>query len=111
MAKDKCPSVEIVKQLEKKQATLDFNQTKVMEVLEKIEKKVDSIYKHIFEWWMAKDYVSREIFNNTISVLEQKIVDKDREINELKSNQNRVAWFIIFAVLSAVIGLVIIPRI
>jgi Mg2+ and Co2+ transporter CorA len=49
MAKDKCPSAETVKQLEKAQATLDFNQQKFMEVLEKIEKKVDSIYKHIFE--------------------------------------------------------------
>ena len=111
MVKDKCPSAETVKQLEAKQATLDFNQQKFMEVLEKIEKKVDSIYKHIFEWWMAKDYVSKEIFNNTVLTLDQKIVDKDREINELKSNQNRVAWFIILAVLSAVVGLVIIPKI
>jgi hypothetical protein len=60
---------------------------------------------------MAKDYVSKEIFNNTVLTLDQKIVDKDREINELKSNQNRVAWFIILAVLSAVVGLVIIPKI
>jgi Mg2+ and Co2+ transporter CorA len=49
MVKDKCPSAETVKQLESKQATLDFNQKRFMEVLEKIEKKVDSIYKHIFE--------------------------------------------------------------
>jgi hypothetical protein len=49
MAKDKCPSADTVKQLEAKQANLDFNQIKLMEVLEKIEKKVDSIYKHIFE--------------------------------------------------------------
>jgi hypothetical protein len=52
---------------------------------------------------MAKDYVSKEIFNKTILVLEQKIIDKDKEINELKSNQNRVAWFIILAVLAAIV--------
>jgi SMC interacting uncharacterized protein involved in chromosome segregation len=60
---------------------------------------------------MAQGYVSREAFENRIANLEQQIIDKDEQIKALQSNQNKVAWFIIFAVLSAVVGLVIIPKI
>ena len=111
MVKDKCPSAEMVKQLEKSQATLDFNQKRFMELLEKLEQKVDDIHKFIFQWEMAKNYVTRDVFNLTIKDFEQRIEDKDKQIKELKSNQSRIAWIVITAVLLAVIGLVIVPKI
>jgi hypothetical protein len=60
---------------------------------------------------MAKDYVSKEIFNNTISGLEQKIVDKEAKIEKLEKAQNKVAWLIISAVLIALISMVVIPKV
>jgi hypothetical protein len=56
---------------------------------------------------MAKDYVSRETFNITIKDFETQLLDKDKQIRELKSNQSKVVWTILTIFIVAVAGLVI----
>lgn len=110
MATHKCEQIETIKQLEKAQTNLDINQKIFMDILQKLEAKVDDIHKFIFQWEMAKNYVTREMFEMTIKDFNEKINDKDKQIKKLESNQSRIAWLIITAVLMAVIGLVIVPK-
>jgi hypothetical protein len=49
MVKEKCPSADTVKQLEAKQANLDFNQIKFMELLREVRDDVKELKKFIFE--------------------------------------------------------------
>jgi len=83
--------------------TLQHNDTAIMKILEKLETKVDEIHKFIFQGEMARNYVTKEIFDMTVKDFEKEIRDKNEQINELKRNQSKVAWFIIFAVLSAIV--------
>lgn len=91
--------------------SLQYNSEKVMEILTKLEKKVDEIHTYIFQWEMAKNYVSREIFDLTVKDFESKITDKEDEIKYLKANQNKVARLIISTVILAVLALIIIPKV
>ena len=106
MTVHKCNQEWTIKQLEAKQATLDFNQQKFMEILEKLEQKVNDIHKFIFQWEMAKNYVTRDVFELTIKDFEGRIEDKDKQIKELKSNQTRAAWIILTIFITALAGLV-----
>lgn len=89
---------------------LQHNNDRIMELLEKLEKKVDDIHVFIFQWEMAKNYISRELFELKISTLEKemkdKLKEKDDEIQSIKSNQNKVAFIIITLFIWAIASLI-----
>jgi len=78
---------------------LQHNDKTIMAILEKLEKKVDEIHTFIFKWEMAKNYISREMFDLKVATLEKEMQDrlkeKDAEIKSIKSNQNKIAFIII----------------
>lgn len=107
---DPCLQTETIKKLEITQARLSDNYDKVMEILTEVRDDVKDMKKYLFEWWMKNDYVSKEEFNLTIQLFKDKLAEKEKEIADLKKNQNKVAWVIISAVLIALVWLVIVPK-
>lgn len=90
---------------------LDSTNKAIMEILWKLEKKIDAIHKWLFEWEMGAKYISKDYFDLTIQMLKQQIKDKEYEVAELKANQNKIARIIISAVILAVLGWVIVPKV
>lgn len=99
-----------IKQLEKQQATLENNQTNVMEILEEIRWDLKEVKKFLFQWELQEKFVPREIFNDRVKSLEDKITEKEVKIDKLEKAQNKVAWLIISAVILAVLSMVVIPK-
>lgn len=89
---------------------LEHNDKKIMVVLEKLEKKVDEIHDYIFKGEMAKNYVSRELFNLKVETLEkdfqEKLLDKQKEIVDIKANQTKVVFIIITLFIGALASLI-----
>ena len=90
--------------------TLENNDTKIMEILTEVRDDVKDIKKFIFEWPMDDKYVSKEKFDTTVEFMKQQFVQREKEIQELRKNQNKVAWIIISTVLVAILGIVLIPK-
>lgn len=106
-----CEQTQTIKELEKWQATLEFNQKKFMEMLTEVREDVKEIKKFIFEWGMAKNYVTREMFDKTVEIMELKLMDREEQIKKLEKNQNKVAWLILSAVIIAILWLVVAPKV
>lgn len=91
---------------------LQHNDKMIMSILEKLEKKVDEIHTFIFKWEMAKNYISREMFDLKVETLEKEMSDKlrekDNEIKEIKDTQKKVAFIIITLFIWAVASMVFI---
>jgi len=92
---------------------LVFNQDKFMEILNEVRGDVKEIKKFIFEWWMAKNYITKEVFDlmmsdkdNTIAEIQKSSLER---IKKLENNQNKLAWIIITAVILAVLAIIIKP--
>lgn len=102
---------ESIKQLEQKQATLDNNQKNVMEILEEMRWDLKEIKKFLFQWELNDKFVPREIFNDRIAWLEEKIREKENKIDKLEKAQNKVAWLIITAVIIAILSMVVAPKV
>jgi Sec7-like guanine-nucleotide exchange factor len=56
---------------------------------------------------MAKNYVTKEVFDMMMTEKDEKIKTFGETIKKLESNQNKIAWLIITAVVVAVLALVI----
>lgn len=106
-----CEQTQAIKELEKWQAALEFNQKKFMEMLVEVRDDVKEMKKFIFEWGMAKNYVTKEMFDKTVEIFEMKLQDREEQIKKLEKNQNKVAWLILSAVIVAVLALVIAPKV
>lgn len=89
---------------------LEHNDKTIMVVLEKLEKKVDEIHDYMFKGEMAKNYVSRELFNLKVETLEkdfqEKLLDKQKEIVDIKANQTKVVFIIITLFIGALASLI-----
>ncbi len=89
---------------------LQHNSKTFMNILKKLDKKVDDIHDYMFKWEMAKNYVSRELFNLKVETMEKefqdKLKDKDNEIKNIKWNQTKVAFIIISLFVTAVASFV-----
>ena len=90
--------------------TLENNDTKIMEILTEMRGDVKDIKKYLFEWPMDDKFVSKEKFDTTVEFMKEQLVQREKEIQELRKNQNKVAWIIISTVLVAILGIVLIPK-
>lgn len=90
--------------------TLELNQEKVMEILTEVREDVKDIKKYLFEWPMEDKFVSKQTFELTVEFMKDQLAQREKEILDLKRNQNKVAWIIISAVIIAIIWLVIVPK-
>ena len=86
---------------------LDIEMKQMKETINKIDENVSKISAFIFEWWIEKRFVSQKTFELTVEAMQKELETKWRMLDELKSNQSKVIWIIITAVLTAVLGLVI----
>lgn len=90
--------------------TLELNQEKVMDILTEVREDVKDIKKYLFEWPMEDKFVSKQTFELTVEFMKDQLAQREKEILDLKRNQNKVAWIIISAVIIAIIWLVIVPK-
>lgn len=106
-----CEQTQTIKELEISQARLSDNQKQFMEMLVEVRDDVKEMKKFIFEWGMATNYVTKEMFNKTVEIFEIKLEDREKKIQKLEKNQNKVARLILSAVIVAVLALVIAPKV
>jgi len=83
----------------------------LMEILTEVRDDVKEIKKYIFEWPMEDKFKKKNTFNLTVDFMKEQLKQREKEIYDLKRNQNKVAWIIITAVLIAVLGIVIAPKV
>lgn len=105
-----CEQTQTIKTLEKWQAALEFNQAKFMEMLVEVRDDVKEMKKFIFEGGMAKNYVTKEMFDKTVEIFELKLQEREEQIKKLERNQNKVARLILSAVIVAILALVVVPK-
>lgn len=86
---------------------LELEMKQMKETINKIDENVSKISSFIFEWWIEEKFVSQKTFELTIEALEKELENKQKALDDLKSNQAKVIRIVISAVLTAVIGLVI----
>ena len=77
------------------------------ETINKIDENVSKISSFIFEWWIEEKFVSQKTFELTVEALNKELENKQKALDDLKSNQAKVIRIVITAVLTAVVGLVI----
>ena len=90
-----------------KTEVLELEMKQMKETINKIDENVSKISSFIFEWWIEEKFVSQKTFELTIESMQKEIEQKWKIIDELKTNQSKVIWIVVTAVLTAVIGLVI----
>ena len=86
---------------------LEIEVKQMKETINKIDENVSKISSFIFEWWIEEKFVSQKTFELTIEALQKELEQKQKSLDELKSNQSKVIRIVITAVLSAILGLVI----
>lgn len=86
---------------------LEMEVKQMKETINKIDENVSKISSFIFEWWIEEKFVSQKTFELTIEALQKELEQKQKSLDELKSNQSKVIRIVITAVLSAILGLVI----
>lgn len=90
-----------LKDLDKRITLMENEHKNVMELLSKIEERVDDIHKYLFEWALESKYVSRTEYQLSCDNMK-------KDVESLKSNQTKVAWILITAIVSAIAWLVIV---
>lgn len=86
---------------------LEIEVKQMKETINKIDENVSKISSFIFEWWIEEKFVSQKTFELTIEALQKELEQKQKSLDELKSNQSKVIRIVITGVLSAILGLVI----
>lgn len=86
---------------------LEIEMKQMKETINKIDENVSKISEFIFEWWIEQKFVSQKTFELTIEALNKELEQKQKALDDLKSNQSKVIRIVITAVLSAILGLVI----
>lgn len=86
---------------------LEIEMKQMKETINKIDENVSKISSFIFEWWIEQKFVSQKTFELTIEALNKELEQKQKALDDLKSNQSKVIRIVITAVLSAILGLVI----
>ena len=86
---------------------LEMEVKQMKETINKIDENVSKISSFIFEWWIEEKFVSQKTFELTVEALNKELEQKQKSLDELKSNQSKVIRIVITAVLSAILGLVI----
>lgn len=86
---------------------LEIEMKQMKETINKIDENVSKISAFIFEWWIEQKFVSQKTFELTIEALNKELEQKQKALDDLKSNQSKVIRIVITAVLSAILGLVI----
>ena len=86
---------------------LELEMKQMKETINKIDENVSKISSFIFEWWIEEKFVSQKTFELTVEALNKELENKQKALDDLKSNQAKVIRIVITAVLTAVVGLVI----
>ncbi len=86
---------------------LEIEMKQMKETINKIDENVSKISSFIFEWWIEQKFVSQKTFELTVEALNKELEQKQKALDDLKSNQSKVIRIVITAVLSAILGLVI----
>lgn len=86
---------------------LEMEMKQMKETINKIDENVSKISAFIFEWWIEQKFVSQKTFELTVDALQKELEQKQKSLDELKSNQSKVIRIVITGVLSAILGLVI----
>lgn len=86
---------------------LELEMKQMKETINKIDENVSKISEFIFEWWIEQKFVSQKTFELTVDALNKELEQKQKALDDLKSNQAKVIRIVITAVLTAVVGLVI----
>ena len=86
---------------------LELEMKQMKETINKIDANVSKISSFIFEWWIEEKFVSQKTFELTVEALNKELENKQKALDDLKSNQAKVIRIVITAVLTAVVGLVI----
>lgn len=86
---------------------LELEMKQMKETINKIDENVSKISSFIFEWWIEQKFVSQKTFELTVDALNKELENKQKALDDLKSNQAKVIRIVITAVLTAVVGLVI----
>lgn len=86
---------------------LEIEVKQMKETINKIDENVSKISAFIFEWWIEQKFVSQKTFELTVDALQKELEQKQKSLDELKSNQSKVIRIVITGVLSAILGLVI----
>lgn len=86
---------------------LEIEMKQMKETINKIDENVSKISAFIFEWWIEQKFVSQKTFELTVEALNKELEQKQKALDDLKSNQSKVIRIVITAVLSAILGLVI----
>lgn len=86
---------------------LEIEMKQMKETINKIDENVSKISEFIFEWWIEQKFVSQKTFELTVEALNKELEQKQKALEELKSNQSKVIRIVITGVLSAILGLVI----
>lgn len=86
---------------------LEIEMKQMKETINKIDENVSKISSFIFEWWIEEKFVSQKTFELTVEALNKELEQKQKALDDLKSNQSKVIRIVITGVLSAILGLVI----
>lgn len=86
---------------------LEIEMKQMKETINKIDENVSKISSFIFEWWIEQKFVSQKTFELTVDALNKELEQKQKALDDLKSNQSKVIRIVITGVLSAILGLVI----
>lgn len=86
---------------------LELEMKQMKETINKIDENVSKISEFIFQWWIEQKFVSQKTFELTVDALNKELENKQKALDDLKSNQAKVIRIVITAVLTAVVGLVI----
>lgn len=86
---------------------LEIEMKQMKDTINKIDENVSKISAFIFEWWIEQKFVSQKTFELTVEALNKELEQKQKDLDDLKSNQSKVIRIVITAVLTAVLGLVI----
>lgn len=86
---------------------LEIEMKQMKETINKIDENVSKISSFLFEWWIEQRFVSQKTFELTVEALNKELEQKQKALDDLKSNQSKVIRIVITAVLSAILGLVI----
>lgn len=86
---------------------LEIEMKQMKETINKIDENVSKISSFIFEWWIEQKFVSQKTFELTVEALNKELEQKQKALDDLKSNQSKVIRIVITGVLSAILGLVI----
>lgn len=86
---------------------LEIEMKQMKETINKIDENVSKISSFLFEWWIEQRFVSQKTFELTVEALNKELEQKQKALDDLKSNQSKVIRIVITGVLSAILGLVI----